>query len=405
MDASIAVKVDNLSKVYKLYERSRDRLKEAIHPFRKKYHKEFYALDNVSFEIAKGETIGIVGKNGSGKSTLLKIITGILTPTQGNVNINGRVSALLELGTGFNPELTGMENIYFNGTIMGFRNEEIDARLNQILDFADIGDFIHQPVKSYSSGMFLRLAFAVAVNVDPEILIVDEALAVGDMNFQLKCIEKMKSFKLQGKTIIFVSHDTTIVRHFCDTALWIKDGHIYRSGNVHAVIEEYQDFMKFGLQTVIKPIVPETRELNVVTIDRVSIETEAGRESASFKVGETFIVKIEFTLYRPFNRLLGGVALFDKQEVYICGLNTKLDSYELPCDPGRYCMTLCYTKSNLLPGSYFIDVGFFDNDVVVILDFRRRLLSFTVYSGEYFGDGILLLQHTWNCNEISGGNA
>jgi len=187
MSNDIAIKAENLTKTYRLYDSNLDRLKESLHPLRRKYHHEFNALHDFNFEVKKGETVGIIGKNGSGKSTLLKIITGVLTPTSGSVTVNGRISALLELGAGFNPELTGIENVYFNGTLMGYSKEEMHAKLDDILGFADIGEFVRQPVKSYSSGMFVRLAFAVAINIDPDILIVDEALAVGDIFFQQKC--------------------------------------------------------------------------------------------------------------------------------------------------------------------------------------------------------------------------
>ena len=174
-----AIKVSHLTKIYKLYDKPIDRLKESLHPLKKKYHKDFYALSDINFEIKKGETVGIIGKNGAGKSTLLKIITGVLTPSSGHVHVNGRIASLLELGAGFNPEYTGIENIYLQGTLMGYNHEEMEAKIDDILAFADIGDFIHQPVKMYSSGMFARLAFAVAINVDPDILIVDEVLSVG----------------------------------------------------------------------------------------------------------------------------------------------------------------------------------------------------------------------------------
>ncbi|MEG2651333.1 MAG: ABC transporter ATP-binding protein, partial [Eubacterium sp.] len=189
-----AIKIDNISKVYHLYEKPKDRLKETFSLSRKKYHDDFYALNNISFEVQEGECFGIVGKNGSGKSTLLKIITGVLTPTSGSVTMSGRVAALLELGAGFNQEYTGIENIYLNGDIMGYTKSEIEERVPDILEFADIGDHIYQPVKTYSSGMFVRLAFAIAINVDPEILIVDEALSVGDAFFQLKCYKKFNEF-------------------------------------------------------------------------------------------------------------------------------------------------------------------------------------------------------------------
>ena len=210
--SEMAIQVKDLSKVYKLYNKPSDRLKETL-GFRVDA-KEHYALKHVNFEVKKGETVGIIGTNGSGKSTILKIITGVLNPTDGEVNVDGRISALLELGAGFNMEYTGIENVYLNGTMMGFSREEIDARLQDILDFADIGDFVHQPVKAYSSGMFVRLAFAVAINIDPEILIVDEALSVGDVFFQAKCYRKFEEFKKMGRTILFVSHDLSSIARY-----------------------------------------------------------------------------------------------------------------------------------------------------------------------------------------------
>lgn len=201
--SEVAIRVDDVSKLYKLYDKPSDRLKESLGLTRKKLYKEHYALHNVSFDVKRGETVGIIGTNGSGKSTILKIITGVLNPSGGHVEIDGRISALLELGAGFNMEYTGIENIYLNGTMIGFSREEIDAKMQDILDFADIGDFVHQPVKTYSSGMFVRLAFAVAINIDPEILIVDEALSVGDVFFQAKCYKKFEDFKKMGKTNSF----------------------------------------------------------------------------------------------------------------------------------------------------------------------------------------------------------
>ena len=243
MNKDTAIKVENLSKVYKLYNAPIDRMKEALHPFKKSYHKEFYALNDLSFEIKKGETVGIIGKNGSGKSTLLKIITGVLTPTAGKVAVNGRISALLELGAGFNPEYTGMENIYFQGNLMGFEREEMEAKVQEILDFADIGDFIHQPVKNYSSGMFARLAFAVAINVEPEILIVDEALSVGDMAFQAKCFNKFKEFRDKGITILFVTHSTDLIIKYCQSAILINEGVKIKDGDCKDTVETFRKLM------------------------------------------------------------------------------------------------------------------------------------------------------------------
>lgn len=218
------ISVKELSKKYKLYSNKQDRLKEAISFSNKSYHQDFSALSNITFDVKKGETVGIIGTNGSGKSTLLKIITGVLTPTEGNVEVNGKISALLELGTGFNQEYSGMENIYLNGRMMGYTKKEMEERVPKIIDFADIGEFINQPVKTYSSGMFARLAFAVAINVDPDILIVDEALSVGDLFFQNKCFKKFDELREKGVTILFVSHDISSVRQMCTRVLWIEKG-------------------------------------------------------------------------------------------------------------------------------------------------------------------------------------
>ncbi len=240
MDNNIAIKVDHVSKMYKLYDKPSDRLKESLGLTRKKKYHEHWALNDVSFEVKKGETVGIIGTNGSGKSTILKIITGVLNPTAGEVLIDGRISALLELGAGFNMEYTGIENVYLNGMMIGFSREEIDQRLDDILKFADIGDFVNQPCKTYSSGMFVRLAFAVAINIDPEILIVDEALSVGDVFFQAKCYKKFEEFKEQGKTIIFVSHDLSSISKYCDRVVLLNKGDKMSEGAPKEMINLYK---------------------------------------------------------------------------------------------------------------------------------------------------------------------
>lgn len=239
-----AIKVSHLTKIYKLYDKPIDRLKESLHPLKKQYHKDFYALNDVSFEIKRGETVGIIGKNGAGKSTLLKIITGVLTPTSGSVHVHGRIASLLELGAGFNPEYTGVENIYFQGSLMGYTREEMAAKVDDILAFADIGDFVYQSVKMYSSGMFARLAFAVAINVDPDILIVDEALSVGDMLFQAKCMTKMKAMMERGITVLFVSHDTYFIQSLCSRAIYINAGQIIAIGDVDDVTAMYSNIQR-----------------------------------------------------------------------------------------------------------------------------------------------------------------
>lgn len=242
-NAETVIEVTDLCKVYKLYNKPTDRLKESLGLSRKKQFKEHYALKHVDLTIKKGESVGIIGTNGSGKSTILKIITGVLSKTSGDVKVNGRISALLELGAGFNMEYTGIENIYLNGTMIGFTEAEIDARLQDILDFADIGDFVYQPVKTYSSGMFVRLAFAVAINIDPEILIVDEALSVGDVFFQMKCFHKFEEFQQMGKTILFVSHDLSSIAKYCDRVILLNQGVKLAEGNPKDMINMYKKLL------------------------------------------------------------------------------------------------------------------------------------------------------------------
>jgi len=246
MSSEIAIKVEYLSKCYQIYDQPRDRLKQFVLPRLqrlvglppKQYYRKFWALKDVSFEVKKGETVGIIGRNGSGKSTLLQIICGTLSPTDGSVETNGRIAALLELGSGFNPEFTGRENVYMNASVLGLSNEEIDARFNDIVAFADIGDFIEQPVKTYSSGMMVRLAFAVIAHVDADILVVDEALAVGDAFFTQKCMRFLRSFMENG-TVLFVSHDTGSIKNLCNYAVWLEKGQVIREGSPKDVCELY----------------------------------------------------------------------------------------------------------------------------------------------------------------------
>ena len=235
----IAIAVKDVRKIYRLYDKPQDRVKDALGLGRKS-QKLHYALNGVSLNIYRGETVGIIGTNGSGKSTILKIITGVLNPTEGEVIVDGRISALLELGAGFNQEYNGIENVYLNGTMMGFSEKEIDEKLPAILEFADIGDYVYQPVKTYSSGMFVRLAFAVAINIEPEILIVDEALSVGDVFFQAKCYHKFEEFKEMGKTIVFVSHDLSSISKYCDRVFLLNKGNLLGEGSPKEMIDAYK---------------------------------------------------------------------------------------------------------------------------------------------------------------------
>lgn len=278
----IAIQVTDVEKVYKLYDKPSDRLREALGIGRGKHHKEHHALKGINMTIRQGECVGIIGTNGSGKSTILKIITGVLNPTRGNVEVNGRISALLELGAGFNNEYNGIENVYLNGTMIGFSEKEIDEKLESILEFADIGDYVYQPVKTYSSGMFVRLAFAVAINIDPEILIVDEALSVGDVFFQAKCYHKFEEFKEMGKTIVFVSHDLSSISKYCDRVILLNQGTKLGEGSAKEMIDTYK-------QVLVGQYVPPENEQGRLLDDeqiRDAAKVKKGGQSQAGELGK-----------------------------------------------------------------------------------------------------------------------
>lgn len=405
--SDIAIKVEHLSKVYKLYEKPIDRMKEALSFIKKKYSKEHYALKDVSFDIKKGETLGIVGMNGSGKSTLLKIITGVLTPTSGNVIVNGKVSALLELGAGFNPEYTGLENIYLNGTMMGYTKEEMEARVEPIIKFADIGEFINQPVKTYSSGMFARLAFAVAINVEPDILIVDEALSVGDTRFQIKCMDRMKKMMEGGVTVLFVSHDINAVRRFCTKAVWLYNGVVRRIGDVNKTCDEYLDFLKFGEnyeiiiqnqdQSVMSKRLPDFNpNNNIAEIIDFSVRDEYGNEVEDVGIEQKMIIQVTYDVYDPtMPDPVLGIAIKSIDDDYVCGLNTLLDNVKIPWEYGRNVFCLEYPLGpRALGGKYYFDTALFEKTATVPLQYISMVKQIRIM-GEYIGEGRYIIPHKW----------
>ncbi len=268
-----AISVKDVTKVYRLYDRPIDRLKESLSVSHKSYHKDFFALNTISFAVEKGQTVGIIGTNGSGKSTILKIITGVLTPTSGQVEVKGKISALLELGAGFNMDYTGIENIYMNGTMMGYSKKEMDEKLQEILDFAEIGDFVYQPVKTYSSGMFVRLAFALAINVEPEILIVDEALSVGDVFFQAKCYRRMEEIRKSGTTILMVTHDMGSIIKYCDKVVLLNKGEFIAEGSAGQMVDMYKKILAGKLDSLMEELQKE-REIVLHEVGQGAAEEE-----------------------------------------------------------------------------------------------------------------------------------
>lgn len=374
------ISVQHLSKMYKLYDKPSDRLKESLGLSRKKKYREHYALHDVNFNIHEGECVGIIGVNGSGKSTILKIITGVLAPTTGEVKVNGRISALLELGAGFNMEYSGLENVYLNGTMIGFSEEEIDAKLDDILAFADIGDYIHQPVKTYSSGMFVRLAFAVAINIDPEILIVDEALSVGDVFFQAKCYHKFEEFKKQGKTILFVTHDLSSVSKYCDRVILLNKGVKLDEGSPKEMVDLYKQLLvgqepvkqkTDGGEDLAKAAVasishehflpnPNTLEYGDKQAEIVdfAIKDDKGMFTNTIEKGSTFQILMKVRFNEQIQEPIMAYTFKNIRGTELTGTNTLFEKAEVPEPaPGGYCTVTFTQKMDLQGGEYLLSFG------------------------------------------------
>ena len=383
MNEEYAIEVKNLDKVYKLYEKPIDRLRESLGlAGKKKLSRDHYALRDISLEVRKGETVGIIGTNGSGKSTILKIITGVLNPTKGDVLINGRISALLELGAGFNMEFTGIENIYLNGTMIGFSKAEIDEKLDDILNFADIGEFAYQKVKTYSSGMFVRLAFAVAINIDPEILIVDEALSVGDVFFQNKCYHKFEEFKAAGKTILFVSHDLSSISKYCDRVILLERGKKLGDGNTKEMIDMYKKVLvhqnnssamdnsenipldriarkgDFWKDQMVLNKDADTYGSGMAEFTDFCIVDNSGNITNTLIKGDSFTVKMKVKYNEVLSEPIVAVSYKNRMGVEITGTNTMFEKISTgTTEPG---MELTYTftqNMSLQGGEYLISLG------------------------------------------------
>ena len=377
-----AIRVADVTKIYKLYDNPKDRLKESLGLTRKKCYQEHYALNHINFEVKKGETVGIIGTNGSGKSTMLKLITGVLTPSSGEIQVDGRISALLELGAGFNMEYTGIENIYLNGTMIGFSRNEIDEKMQEILDFADIGEFVHQPVKSYSSGMFVRLAFAVAININPEILIVDEALSVGDVFFQAKCYRKFEEFKQQGKTILFVSHDLGSITKYCDRAILLNKGEKIFEGTPKETVDIYKkvlvnqfepseletdedanDITKFSKDKdwkksiQVNPELIEYGEKSAEIIDYALLD-ENGLITNTFMKGTVFSVLMKIQAHKEVKEPIFAFTIKNLQGIELTGTNTTYEKVQVPpMEPGDIREVTFTQRLDLQGGEYLVSLG------------------------------------------------
>ena len=414
------VEIKNVSKCYHIYRQPVDRLKQFIIPKLKKifgltssdYFNEFWALSNISFTILPGETVGIIGKNGSGKSTLLQIICGVLTPTIGSIEIHGRIAALLELGSGFNPELTGRENIYLNASILGLSEKEIGEKLQDIIDFADIGDFIHQPIKTYSSGMIVRLAFAVQAQIEPDVLIIDEALAVGDVKFQAKCFERLRQLKSKGTSILLVTHSSEQIINHCDKAVLIDSGKQIESGEPKFIVNKYLDIL-FGkscseesvlpssplkINSAAKGVLSQKEDMfythpnyneheyrwgdgKAKIIDYI-LSTTSGVHPSKITSGEKVTLSFSVYFIKNLIRPIFGITLKTKEGIYICGTNSELlliRDAQMQGKEGTVAIITATFECKLAQGDYFISLGVATQNAEEVIPHDRRYDSIHIY--------------------------
>jgi len=434
----IAISVQNLSKCYQIYNRPQDRLKQSIMPRLRRmaglastdYYREFWALKDISFEVKKGETVGVVGRNGSGKSTLLQLICGTLASTAGEIRVQGRVAALLELGAGFNPEFTGRENVYMNGALLGLSRKEIDDRFDDISAFADIGEFIEQPVKTYSSGMFVRLAFAVQAQVDPKILIVDEALSVGDVKFQAKCFERLRQLKKNGTSILLVTHSSEQIVTHCSRAMLIEQGHLQEIGEPRKIVNRYLDILfgkdqddresKQAVKTEINSsaedrnlILGDSNGLNTstdvfamrqgynsheyrwgdgaATILDYYLESEGKPFPAVFKTGDTIKLTMAVRFNKPLDHPILGIVIKTHEGVSVYATNTEMMDSKFPGNLGKESSVAIFTVNfncELAGGDFFISIGIATRcgDEIVPHDRRYDAIHIVVaFNKSFFG--------------------
>jgi lipopolysaccharide transport system ATP-binding protein len=393
MDNIVVAK--NLGKKYNLFNHPIDQVKEFLTLGKKRYHQEFWALRDASFDIKKGESFGIIGENGAGKSTLLKIVTGVTKPTTGNVEIRGKVGALLDLGTGFHPEYTGRENIFLSGSVMGFSDNEIRDILPEVIEFSDLGDFIDRPVRTYSTGMYLRLGFSIATSINPDLLVTDEVLAVGDENFQKKCIKRMEKFLIEGKSILLCSHGWFHIKKICQKAIWLDHGQIKSMGDASDVVNDYLDFMreKETEENMRESRIQKLRSSFYNIVKEVRILDGENVERDEFQMGET--IRVEVVIETPQGEETPAVAIGivrnDQTPVY--GICSDMDGVE-PKKIEDNLYMICYELPEvmLLPGKYIIRSHSMDNPALRLFDTLEKVITINGDSREM---GVCRLKHRW----------
>ena len=390
-----AIKAENLGKAYRVYARPADRLREWI--VGRRLHEEFWALKDIDLGVRVGESVGVVGENGAGKSTLLALLTGTAKPTTGRVAVRGPVAAILELGAGFHPEFTGRHNARLHAMLFGVGGANIEARLEEVINFSELGDFIDQPVRTYSSGMYLRLAFALAVSVEPEVLVIDEALAVGDQHFQTKCVDRISRFRERGKTIVFCSHNMYQVKKLCDRALWLRGGHTVALGPVDEVVDAYLEYARTRDDAEASRQPQLRSEQVVVRVVRVALEDRGGGTTQTVHTGEALTVRVWVERQADADVTPGVGIAFVRNDGLVCYcVSTEMDGVEMDPEPdGTFTAALHVPSMPLLGGGYYLNVATTNNrGGLLAYDIRERVSPFRVRnpSDEF---GLVRMEHRW----------
>jgi len=394
-----AIIVDGAWKKFRLYHEKNQYLKAAVMRGGRAKYEDFWALRDVSFEVPHGEAFGIIGSNGSGKSTILKCLAGILAPDRGSVAANGRVAALLELGAGFHPDLSGRENVGLNAAILGMTGWEVDEKFDDIVGFAGLEQFIDTPVKNYSSGMVVRLGFAVAINVEPEILIIDEVLAVGDEEFQQRCFQKIEQFRREGRTIVFVSHGLTQVSQFCHRAMWLDHGEVKTIGPAYEVVSEYTGVAHHVEQVEETEISDEPLSrwgTGEVRITRVVMTSDDGREAHTFTSGKPFTVRVDYEIVEPVKELVVGLRITHLHGFNVFGTNTKRRGVKLPTDQRHASVRFKVDSLPILEGTFDLTIDISDNAEVNPFDHLEKAIRFNVIQTGTYDEGVTRMDGDWS---------
>lgn len=392
--AGTAITVEEVSKRFRVYHERNQSLKAAVMRGRRSVHEEFWALRDVGFEISQGSTFGLIGDNGSGKSTLLKCIAGILTPDTGSVTVRGRTAALLEIGSGFHPELSGRDNVYLNASILGMSRKEIDRKFDTIVDFSGVEQFIDQPVKNYSSGMYVRLGFSVAINVDPEILLVDEVLAVGDAAFQEKCAEKFLEFRREGRTVVVVSHSMPTLRNMCDNVAWLSHGGLVETGVAKPVLERYLDSTRTDVRT--SPDGAVRWGSGEALVAGVEILRD-GNPTETVRTGDDVSIRISYDARQRIDRPVFGLAIESHDGVYLWANNTRDLGHEIEAIEGTGTVECRIPRLALQPGTFQVMASIVDQSTTHVFDYVREGARLSVDFGTPVeSGGYLALDGRWS---------